>query len=525
MTLLTFRRTSGFALAGLLAAVALAEPPAARAQPRPPGPQPFQPPQIMVSGGGTEFFRALLDLADIKPVRANDLNALQPGPDLIVVVFGNPSQWQRNDPTRWARETVAAGGAALIVSDSPLTIYESDNDPLNAGRPLGTFSGETVSMGGFDNDRALRGLIDCPFAVPVSPDEVLPAQAQPGRVWGVFRGLDKVATNQPTFITLRQHRAEYRYPLARLPRGVRGDHGTRFLVPPLLATGGDGAPDADGPGYSFLAVADSSIYINQMLLEPGADNRKLAYRTVEYLRGPNGERTRCVFFENGRVIESFDQLRGAMAPPRPPVPPEAMPNVPQVMRKNQDKLVEMIDAMADKFQTQDALHKMLVGAPGSERERNTAAGWVQGLLVPLSLAIGWFFLRGFFRVRNPQDAPPPPNTGAGAASTGPPGVFERRQKELVRRNNIYEPVKALLREFFVTVGAPADAGPRMPTLDVSDEVRKPESLRLALRDLWRLAYGPPTTLTAQRWGELEPYFERLKKAHADGKWRFVTDGT
>ena len=56
---------------------------------------------------------------------------------------------------------------------------------------------------------------------------------------------------------------------------------------------------------------------------------------------------------------------------------------------------------------------------------------------------------------------------------------------------------------------------------LADAVRKPESLRLALRDMWRLAYGPPTPLTAQRWGELEPYFERIKQAHAAGKWRFV----
>lgn len=517
MTLPTFRRTSGFALAGLLAALALANPPTARAQPKP-GPQPF--PQPMVSGGGTEFFRALLDLADIKPVRASELNALQPGPDLIVVVLGSPNRPQGHDPLEWARETVKAGGGVLIASDSSFPIYESDNDPLRGNRKSGDFEGETVSLSRFDPERAHQGLLSCPYAVPVSPDEVFPPIARPGRVWGVFRGLNKVATNQPTHITLRQHRAEYRYPLARLPQGVRGDAGTRFIVPPLLAVGGDGQPDADGPGYSFLAVADSSIYINQMLSEPGADNRKLAFRTVEYLRGPNGERKRCVFFENGRVIESFDQLRGAAGPPRPPVPPEAVPNVPQVMRQNQDKLVEIIDAVADKLQTQDALHKMLVGEPGSERERNTAAGWVQGLLVLVSLAVGWFLLRWFFGARSPQNGPPPPNTGAGAASTGPPGVFERRQKELVRRNNVYEPVKALLREFFVAVGAPADAGPRMPTLDVSDEVRKPESLRLALRDLWRLAYGPPTTLTAQRWGELEPYFERLKKAHADGKWRF-----
>jgi hypothetical protein len=99
-------------------------------------------------------------------------------------------------------------------------------------------------------------------------------------------------------------------------------------------------------------------------------------------------------------------------------------------------------------------------------------------------------------------------------------VFDRRQKELVRRNNLYEPVRNLMREFFVAAGAPSDAGPRMPRIVVSREVRKPDSLRLALRDMWRVAYGPPVYISAQRWFELEPYFERVRKAHADGKWQF-----
>jgi hypothetical protein len=41
--------------------------------------------------------------------------------------------------------------------------------------------------------------------------------------------------------------------------------------------------------------------------------------------------------------------------------------------------------------------------------------------------------------------------------------------------------------------------------------------------MWRIAYGPPTHISTQRWFELEPYFERLKQAHRDGKWQFVPD--
>jgi hypothetical protein len=64
----------------------------------------------------------------------------------------------------------------------------------------------------------------------------------------------------------------------------------------------------------------------------------------------------------------------------------------------------------------------------------------------------------------------------------------------------------------------------MPRLVIDARaVRKPDSLRQALRDMWRLAYGPPMYVSAQRWFELEPYFERLRRAHEDGKWRFAAD--
>ena len=47
------------------------------------------------------------------------------------------------------------------------------------------------------------------------------------------------------------------------------------------------------------------------------------------------------------------------------------------------------------------------------------------------------------------------------------------------------------------------------------------ALREALADLWKIAHGPPRVVTVQRWNLLEPLFERLRTAHAEGKWRFV----
>ncbi len=515
MTLPIRTRSLLLGVVGALAAVALVAVPTARAQP------PFQPPpqQPLVPGGGTDLLRALLDKEGVEPVRQNDLWNLQPDEDLIVVVIGNID----NDfvpSLQWVRRTIAKGGAALVATDNIGRVYEHDRNP-GIDNPAGFFNGSTVAADWTNREHTHNQRSDCPYAVPVSPDELADAPARPGRVWGVFRGLNRIATNQPTYFVTTRAREEYRYPLARFPKSARINGGWP-VEPPVLAVGGDGPERWGIPAYSFLAVADSSIFINQMLLEPGTDNFQFAVNVVDYLQGPDKSRKRCLFYENGRVVERFDGLRDALVKPKPKLPPDAMPNIGPLFGKHQDKLVAFLDAKADEIQERDVIHRTAVGSPGSDRERMAFGFWIERALVIAAIAIVFFLLRRLWGSRTPQDVPLPPHTGAGIASTGPPGVFDRRQKEMVRRNNVYEPVRHLVREFFASVGAPPDPGPRMPQLEITRAVRKPESLRQALRDMWRLAYGPPTPLTAQRWFELEPYFDRLKQAHADGKWYFVT---
>ena len=137
-----------------------------------------------------------------------------------------------------------------------------------------------------------------------------------------------------------------------------------------------------------------------------------------------------------------------------------------------------------------------LAAAAASGERRAFGWWLDRVLPVLAVVVAVMLLRRTFRARQPLDAPPPPVTGAGAASTGPPGVFDRRQKELVRRNNLYEPVRNLMREFFDSVGAPPNPGPKIPPLEISDAIRKPESLRQAIRDMWRIAYGPPQPISA-----------------------------
>lgn len=515
------------ALALAVAAVVLAAPGAHAQRFLPPGGPQFQPepPQVRIPGGGTDLFRALLDKEGIQPVTQRDLNNMWAGTDdLIVVVIGSTQavNWNQ-DPLRWAKNAVQANGAALIASDTGAVWLTRAGD--FGGNVIAEINGSNVQADMNDSHRQDK---TCAYAVPVSPDEYLRGDEKPGPVWGLFRGLTRLATNQPTYIQMHGNfGGEFQYPLARFPKSASvGWNGAALPRNSYLAIGGDGPRQRfnnDRQGFSFLAVADSSIFINQMLMEPTAENLDFTLRTVDYLKGPDKSRKRCLFFENGRVVEKFDGLRSALAKPQPKIPPEAMPSVPNILGKNQDKLIDMANGMADQFQTKDGLHNMILGRPGSESERRVFARLLEGALALAAIAVVVFLLRRAMRSKQPMDVPPSPNTGAGAAKTGPPGVFDRRQKELVRRNNLYEPVRNLMREFFDAVGAPPNPGPKLPPMEISDAVRKPESLRQAIRDMWRIAYGPPQPISAQRWFELEPYFDRLRQAHADGKWRFITD--
>ena len=273
---------------------------------------------------------------------------------------------------------VGANGAALIASDSQIRLHESDKNPWN-DPPVARFNGDIVSATTWPT-RTVRWWTarmssrcrrtNC----PTRPRE-------PGRVWGVFRGLTRLATNQPTYIEepINGTAGEYQYPLARLPKSSTV-WGQQFNPPPLFAVGGDGQPRWVGErGYAFLAVADSSVYINQMLMEPGTDNLEFTLRTIEDLQGPGKHRKRCLFFENGKVVERFDGLREALAKPRPKIPPEAMPNIGPQIGKNQEKLTDWANALADQHpERSDLPPAECRGAGRSGSGRRRSAKWVGG---------------------------------------------------------------------------------------------------------------------------------------------------
>jgi hypothetical protein len=454
--------------------------------------------EIEVGGGGTELFRGLLDHAGIKPLTARELADLKRFDDVILISLGN----QRLAPDRergpLARFTqFSASGSVLIASDSPLTVTLDK----------GMLSERDFTINGDRVECSEKGFFlrepTCPFVVPVQGNGE-------ESIHQIFDGLTSVATNSPSYIQPARWGGLIRFRLARFPNRSFAQS-ARWWLPDgaCFAVGGEGPEDGiTSNDYRFLMMADNSIFINQMLLEPKTDNLELTYRVIEFLQGPGKQRKRCAFFYEGQLIDHFDDLRQAYAK-------QNAPPLPQVnLWAMQDKLTDLGNAIIDRLQTNNAHNSLILGSNPNQSLIVIA----RFFLILGTVAACFFLVRRMWRTRKPTDIPPPPNVVG--ASTGPPGVFDRRQKELLRRDNVLEPVRDLVRDFFTSIGVHGDG--RMPKVLIADTVRKSDSLRAAIKDFWTIAFGPPQALTVGRWRELEPFFERLRQAHADGKWRFVS---
>jgi hypothetical protein len=480
----------------------------------PEGPTPVEPP---LPGGGTEMFRYLLHMAGVRPVRQEDVSNLRNRwggdfSDLILVVIGHTEGFvgpYRTDD--WMDRVSAGGGAVLFLSGTP-------NRYVNAPWARIPWS-VTLEEGPVVAPRSApthQGVATCPFAIPVGPDEQLDPPRRPGPIWSLFAGLDRIATNSPGFFHELQRGPEFHYTLAKFPPGCQ----TQFRRPlprdAALALGGEGPhPDSSRP-FRHVAIADPSVFVNQLLADPETDNFELAKRMVPYLKDQeNRDRRQCLFIENGRLISEFSTAEYVFrnqGGPRPPLP-----------TPSQAMIVDIGNQIIDNMERNDALNRGLLG--GDEERQNRRLRDVIAFLMALAAVAAVFTLvRRVWRSRQPTDVPNRPAAGPAAPAdpAAPAGIFDRRQRELLRRDNVYEPVRDALREMFAAAGAPENPGPKLPRVEVADVVRRPNTLRNALTDLWKIAYGPPARLTVRRWEELEPLFLRALRAHADGKWRFET---
>jgi len=484
------------------------------------------PPPLPIPRDGTEIFRWLFRNAKITPVTEREYPALfgrltgtQPAEslkDVIVVLLGDNNRVRHFQPYNLAQIATSRGGAALIAADTPVNLSQLFGFTNNPGMGVRVVDATVLSHNAND---FYRGRADCPYVVPLPP----PRRAT-GPEWNLFTDLDHIATNTSGFIQLGSSPGplEIQSTLAGFPAGstTKQPGGDKPLDrKQVFAVGGSGFPERSASGFRCLALADPSVFINVMMVPDDpqfpTDNLQFANRVVNFLAEEEvptpRRRTRCLFIQNGEIVTTFDDLERYLNPPLP------LPSI------SQEKIVDWIDQAIDKSEENDSLTKRVLGnTPETQTDRLRKLFWV---LVGIGAALAVFYVvNRVWGACQPLNIPPPPPAGRpSVAATGPSsveGVFDRRERELLRRNNLYEPVRAVLQEMFSAAGAPASPGRRLPAVEIADTVRRPGTLQRALVDLWDVAHGPPAGVTVQRWKVLESLFVRVQQAHADGKWWF-----
>jgi hypothetical protein len=446
----------------------------------------------------TYLFRGLLKYAGFKPISGRDQIDREIDGNTLLVLFGaldRPPQGATLTTSSLVAYTLQQGGSVLIATDQPTRL----NMPFGDG--LVEITGRTV-LG--PKPRAYLEDPGMPFLVPTKsffPDPHLSRMTE----------LPRVATNQPS--SFGEHRSD-RFtivPIAEFPPGSRSSDGT-----PLANSTAGFVAIRPRSAARAVVFPDTGIFTNQMITAPGTDNLAYAYHLANLLaEGADGKkRTKCLFYENGELRSDFEDLLKTPAPPMPS------------LEKLQEKLVDAADRAIDVVQTRDSLGRAVA---------NAFPHIAPVLATIVAALIALVLVRRTWAARHDPDSSPGPKTlGSDAHKT-----LDFRRVEILRANDVYEPLREHLRAQFARWGMPA-GGPEMPPIVVSgappDLGRIPVRVRGTsaadvrlltgkVRKLWEIAYGDvPVAVPFVRWKELEPMIAFVARAADAGRWRFAEPG-
>jgi hypothetical protein len=451
--------------AGLLLTL-LSVPPAAAAQP---------------FGEGTHAFRAVLNQAGIKPLRTFDELNSDPK-HTILIVLGDTQQFDREMSGGRPQAFLRAGGAVLIASDHR-------TDPA-LEREL------RIRVEG----RLLKGPIercfrrefdDCPF-VTYPESGTIRAFVGAATRNALFQGLERIATNRPSY--LQPHVIPGLPILAYLPAGCWFvQQGERAWYPEPLPFAAAGSI-ANGEGR-LLLLADHSIFINDMMLQPDNDNIPFAANVARWLADPAGaNRTAALFVEDGQIRTDFDVSLDFTEPPLPPI----------------EALVPLADQALLALEREDFFNKALLRAVGRDRLLRT-------MLLVVTLGLLAYGLYAVTRSRFRTDPQVPRNSTA-PAHAATPLALERRQAAQLRAGDLAEAAHELARQTLADLGA-------SPHVTVTGSWWRRRAWGRRLRDLERVAAeGPWWRVTPRRLVRLAAELDELRQAVAAGTVRFGVPG-
>jgi len=481
--------------------------------------QPPPLPEIAVSGAGIELWSAVLHLHGLQ---SWEEEAKVPWSEAVVIHLGRDLRYlvREGDPRR--EEFLAVlrgGGGVLIATDGELELPE-----------LGLrFQRGSVQCN--DERMTHRNRPSCLYLVPQEAlrwPGVVPEGGGRGRdsePEQLMQGLHRVSCNVSGYLLLAP-KTSLLQPLARFPPGsYRHDEmdGKDLPLPAsaIFAAGGQWSRTVPGaPPATVVALADHSVFINQMLMEAGTDNWELARRVAVCLRGSPPRRW-CRMYVNGSRVSSREVLQALLSapvpsvPPVPPPPPSGLPDFWAV----QKTLTDLGNRAIQTAQERDLPNTLLLGSPEFplQRQARWAALLKLAVILMLAGALGLLW-RGIQQSRTPESLP----VRIGRRSSQPfRGGWFQRQLPGPPESEWSEVMRRVLRDFFIQAGAGDPASNPAPPIVVVSQVPQAEKWLRQLQTLWRYAREPTLRLSLQQWSQWERVLEELMQAQREGLWRLT----
>ncbi len=435
---------------------------------------------------GTQAFRYILNQRHFKPVLSAD-DAVREPQHTLIVVFGDTSVLDAL-PVRVA-DFVKDGGAVLIATDRARPYRPGDGSWQDQ---LGVQVVEQPVLAQSESSCYQR-FKECPFVLPADLGS-LP----------FFDDLQaRVATNRAGFLR--------KSPRKNIP----------FLQDAAIFTPGCFSSQAELPmeksgiylrfavagkwgGGRILVLADHSVFINNMMLQRDTGNADFAFNCLDWLREGRVRRDRCLFYDDGQIVDDFN------VPVR--IPPPELPDIPDP--------VAFADQLIAGLEDENMHNRMLLELI----DFRDLLKWTALILTGALMVYG---VHRIVRSRHRQDAAAPLLAPTLARLTPASSGLAARKQALLAEGNLWQPAQTLARDFFESaLGVSAAQYQTLPHFDIKENWLTRRALQKLIEHLWRLAYGTtPERVTPTAFAHLAVQVDNLHTALAEGNLRFETRTT
>jgi hypothetical protein len=435
-------------------------------------------------GQGTHALRHILHDLGLQPIEEVKELTREPEKKLLIVL-GDTRVLHR---IPFGVELfVHRGGAVLVASDRRTESWLwQDNEGFRIGDRLEIAED---SPSAWRNHRACIAVQPAERGVP----RLFPAS-----------GTSRVVTNRPANLFL--------YPrgipiLGLLPEGSRAERGNFIAL-------GSQVPFAAGGDWHagrILVLADHSIFINDMMLQPDTGNIEFAHNAIRWLTD-GGKRTQVLFVEERAVQSEFDVPVKDLPPP--PLPPAEV-------------LVPLIDEVIKNLEEENAFNQVALNLFDRVLARYFApflspGQFLEALALLGTVGLVMYGVSRLMSSRHRLEAGTPLLANALARLAPVGGVVAQRQQALLESGNLWESARVLARECFESAlgGGPsgdgmASAAP--PRIRVVGSRWQAWRLQRSWDRLWHVAYGTtPTRVASREWTRFLRSLDEVDAGLADG---------